>query len=114
ARSREPRLRAVAPVQWLPAGDQAEPGGRVLTRARVLGVALLVQAALLVGTLGAAGVARAAPPPIGPRAADDFRRSDPAEADLAPVAESSGLSRETAVAPRVAPLQLDDVLDRLA
>lgn len=85
-----------------------------MTRARVLGVALLVQAALLVGTLGAAGVARAAPPPIGPRAADDFRRSDPAEADLAPVAESSGLSRETAVAPRVAPLQLDDVLDRLA
>ncbi|KIG18260.1 Outer membrane component of multidrug efflux pump [Enhygromyxa salina] len=54
--------------------------------------------------------ALAAPPPE-PRPADDFRRSDPQEAELAPVAKSSGLSDLTAVQPRTDILTLDEVLD---
>jgi len=42
--------------------------------------------------------------------ADDFRRTDPADADLIPVAESSGLSRLSAVQPRGDILDLDQVL----
>jgi cobalt-zinc-cadmium efflux system outer membrane protein len=54
------------------------------------------------------------PAPAKPRAADDFRRSDPAELGLGPVAESSGLSSQTAVQPRAEPLTLAEILDGLA
>jgi outer membrane protein TolC len=52
-----------------------------------------------------------APPPE--RAADDFRRSDPDERELAPVAESSGLQAETAVPDHHDPLELAELLDAL-
>ena len=45
--------------------------------------------------------------------ADDFRRSDPEEAELAPVAESSGLGRLSDVQNRTDTLTLDEVLDSL-
>lgn len=77
-------------------------------------------ACLAVGLLSSDALASEPPAPllisaIGPaeRPADDFRRSDPAEAELAPVAESSGLSRLTAVQPRAEILTLGEVLDTL-
>lgn len=47
------------------------------------------------------------------RPADDFRESDPEEAELGPVAESSGLDALTRVQPRSDVLTLDEILDGL-
>ncbi|MCA9698895.1 MAG: TolC family protein, partial [Myxococcales bacterium] len=77
---------------------------------------------LLLTAVGVAAVLHAAPvqaappeaaPTQGPRPADDFRRGDPRETDLGPVAESSGLSHETAVQPRGHILHLDEVIATL-
>jgi outer membrane protein, heavy metal efflux system len=50
-------------------------------------------------------------PPQHPE--DDFRQSDPAEAELAPVAQSSGLGRLSDVQARTDTLTLDEVIDSL-
>jgi outer membrane protein, heavy metal efflux system len=81
---------------------------RVFTSLALFGVAL--------GGAGWSVPARAAEPPapiVGPAPADDFRRSDPQEAELAPVAESSGLGELTAAQPRGELLTLAEVLDSL-
>jgi cobalt-zinc-cadmium efflux system outer membrane protein len=49
-----------------------------------------------------------------PRSADDFRRSDPAEQYLLPVAESSGVAELSRVTQVRDPLSLDDVLASVA
>ena len=61
------------------------------------------------GLLVSPGLAGASGP--APGLGDDFRRSDPQEAELAPVAESSGLDTLTAVQPRTKILRLGEVLD---
>ncbi|PRP92949.1 Outer membrane efflux protein [Enhygromyxa salina] len=94
---------------------------------RWLGARLHPLFAGLVGlALGlASGVALAADPPAplltaalsegaGEGPGDDFRRSDPEEVELAPVAESSGLSGLTAVQTRTEVLTLAEVLDAVA
>jgi cobalt-zinc-cadmium efflux system outer membrane protein len=53
-------------------------------------------------------------PAVEPRSADDFRRSDPAEQYLLPVAESSGVAEISRVTPGRDPLSLDDVLASVA
>ncbi len=76
-------------------------------------MALLVSLLVSLLVLFMAPELRAAPPELE-RPADDFRRSDPAEQDLAPVAESSGLLRLSDVAEHRRVLTLAEVLASVA
>ncbi|PRQ04793.1 TolC family protein [Enhygromyxa salina] len=68
---------------------------------------------LAIGFAPGEALATAPPKPAPARPADDFRRSDPAEAELGPVAESSGLNDLSAAQPRADILTLGEVLSSL-